>query len=211
MAGYQIIVIKGGERFIEKEMYYEKNPCVLLLIDNMEYVFIYNGSYYFYYTQNGKISTLDIIESYGFKGLEYMASGRGYIWSRVIPVIRRYWLYGSGLDTFPEAFPQDDYVGKYIYSKDPVMIIENAHNMYLGIMIGIGIPGFCIFFLAAVYQLIRSCIALRKKTTMIIMGSLAGMVVFLLTGLFYDGSMFTTPVFAALAGINIFHTGRMEK
>lgn len=47
-----------------------------------------------------------------FKGHERSLSGRGYIWGRTIPLLKKFLLWGSGPDTFTVKFPQTDYVMK---------------------------------------------------------------------------------------------------
>ena len=64
-------------------------------------------------------------------GKEYLGSGRIYIWSRTLPILKKYIVAGSGPDTFAEVFPQNDYVGKAIYANNPARVIEKPHNDYL--------------------------------------------------------------------------------
>ena len=44
--------------------------------------------------------------------MERLGSGRGYIWSRSIPLIKQAGFMGLGADTYPEYFPQNDFKGK---------------------------------------------------------------------------------------------------
>ncbi|MBR4759780.1 MAG: O-antigen ligase family protein, partial [Lachnospiraceae bacterium] len=187
---------------ITDEMELDGNPAVLLEIDGMEFAFVYDGDYYFYITGNGKVTTLDRIEHVSAFGLEHLGSGRVYIWSRVIPRIRRYWIFGSGFDTFPIAFAQDDYVGKAIYSKDPDMIIENAHSMYLGMIMNIGLPGAVLALLLIVFG-VWNIDKTKDKNDVFALVTLTGIVIYLIAGLFYDGNLFVTPIFAMLLGVRI--------
>ena len=71
------------------------------------------------------------IEAVDFHGLETKGSGRIYIWSRTLPLLKKYFFVGSGPDTFYRAFPQNDYVGKEMYADTSARMIEKAHNGYL--------------------------------------------------------------------------------
>ncbi len=221
---------EGCPAEITNETEVDGNPAALIEIDGMKFAFLYDGHYYFYITGNGKVTTLDSVEHVNAFGLEHLGSGRVYIWSRTLPRIRRYRKYGSGFDTFPAAFAQDDYVGKAIYSKNPDMIIENAHSMYLGMMMNMGLPGAVLALL-----LIGSCIwvpgaekhrrgaeADMEKTIaetaadmdagqggqnmekdVFALVTLTGIVIYLIAGLFYDGNLFVTPLFAMLLGVRL--------
>ena len=61
-----------------------------------------------------------------FHGLEYLGSGRLYIWSRILPMLKHDILKGSGPVTFAEVFPQNDYAGKMIYAESTGRIMERA-------------------------------------------------------------------------------------
>lgn len=227
--GENYCVVYDGQEFIEIkqkvlpfDIYSVKNmeePCVLLLVDEMQYVFIYHNKYYFYYNQNGKVTTLDRIESVYVGGFEHLGSGRIYIWSRVLPIIKEFWMTGSGLNTFPEIFPQDDYVAKYIYCKNPNMIIENPHNIYLGVACSMGLPALVIYCIL-IFSLLLSNFKTSKevgkmklyvKYEMLRKGTLAGTLVYIFGGMFYDMSLYTTPIFWVVVGMNIYYNSVLNK
>jgi hypothetical protein len=74
-----------------------------------------------------------------FDGLENLASGRGYIWGRTIPLLTKYYVIGSGPDNYPMAFPQDDFVAKLNAGMDSSMVVDKPHNLYLQTGINTGI------------------------------------------------------------------------
>ena len=86
---------------------------------------------YYYETEWGKADEMVEIPHPNLHGLEYLGSGRLYIWSRILPMLKHYILKGSGPDTFAEVFPQNDYVGKMIYAESTGRIMERAHNDFL--------------------------------------------------------------------------------
>ncbi|MDR1665407.1 MAG: O-antigen ligase family protein [Clostridiales bacterium] len=67
----------------------------------------------------------------GFKGNEDWGSGRGYIWSRAIPLALAHSLLGSGSDSFINEFPQHDVIGKANVYGDPYIMVDKAHNLYI--------------------------------------------------------------------------------
>ncbi|MCL2352735.1 MAG: O-antigen ligase family protein [Firmicutes bacterium] len=67
----------------------------------------------------------------GFEGKELLGSGRGFIWSRTIPLMLDHPLVGSGADTFILAFPQDDIIGKTRYMGNPYILVDKAHNLFM--------------------------------------------------------------------------------
>lgn len=71
-------------------------------------------------------------------GLGKFASNRGYVWSRSIPLLSEYVLFGAGADNYPMVFPQDDYVAKMNIFWNPLTVTDKPHNMYMQIAINTG-------------------------------------------------------------------------
>ncbi len=67
-----------------------------------------------------------------------LANMRGYLWSRTIPLLKKYFFLGSGPDTFIIAFPNDDLVGLY-NSGHINEIITKPHCMYLQVGVQTGV------------------------------------------------------------------------
>ena len=105
---------------------------------------------YVFVNQYGKLDEIQNAPAV-FKGHERSLSGRGYIWGRTIPLLKKSLLWGSGPDTFTVKFPQTDYVmkvntGLNMYQQLPT----KAHSMYLQSALQTGIlSGICLlmFFL----------------------------------------------------------------
>lgn len=63
----------------------------------------------------------EIIETVkGKNEQERIANGRLVVWKKSLPLIKKYWLLGAGLDNFAKVYPQS---GNIIYDK--------AHNVYI--------------------------------------------------------------------------------
>ena len=70
------------------------------------------------------------------KPAEQTGNGRLTVWKNSIPLVKKYWLVGSGLDTFKDAYPN---YGHVVYDK--------AHNVYLQIAVTNGVPALVLFLL----------------------------------------------------------------
>ncbi|GAB6100351.1 O-antigen ligase family protein [Halanaerocella petrolearia] len=88
--------------------------------------------------QNKGYKTGDI-EKWGFVGIERLGSGRGYIWSRSLPMLKDTSFIGFGPDTYALYFPQFDSVGKLITFGTTKIIVDKPHNMYLQVGINTGL------------------------------------------------------------------------
>jgi len=170
---------------------------------------------------NGQITDIVPVESFGFKGKETFASGRGYIWSRAIPLLKNAVFIGYGPDTFAFVFPQNDIVGKLNYGAIWV-IIGKPHNWYLQIALGSGIISLiCLMSVIAWYIAKTLALILRsnckeynhakigpaieesKKQKIISSGILMSVFAYLAAGLFNDSFIAVSPIFWMLLGFGI--------
>ena len=63
------------------------------------------------------------------KEIETIGNGRIGLWKRSLPLVKKYWLTGCGLDNFMNALPRDGTPQKY----------DKAHNIYLQMAITNGL------------------------------------------------------------------------
>lgn len=145
--------LEAGESFSEETEAQETE--ILVKESGAEFFFIHEPGYgYLIYAGNGYYEEAGEIDYIDLHGLESAASGRGYIWSRTIPLMSGARLIsGYGSDNFYLAFPQNDYVGKAQYCDGPNVIIEKPHNTYLLYGVENGIPAM-ISFIALIFFLI---------------------------------------------------------
>lgn len=189
-------------RFMNKE---ETLSCILQLEEGfLEFVKTEEG--YFYRNGDRKLDKMVEIPKLDLHGLEYLGSGRLYIWSRVIPMLKNYLLVGSGPDTFAEAFPQNDYVGKLIYAENPRRVIESAHNDYLtrwvqtGLLSLLALLIFYLWFFKHCFSFYKNC-DLHTKKQQLGFGCFLACICYLTCCFFSDSSLYTTPTFYIFAGI----------
>lgn len=178
-----------------------------LVIQDTEWYFTYiDTEGYVYVNESNCYETLNDIPSWGFEDQYSFGSGRGYIWSRTLPLLKQYMLYGSGPDTFAFVFPQNDRVGKLQYCKERMTVIEGPHNMYLQMAIHTGVSSVIVFILLYSYACIKFLKFMRKKQQLT-MPDILGYACFVATigymvsGLFIDSSIQTSPVFWCLFGL----------
>ena len=210
--------IENNEFIISDERYpkfslgvalYEGINLFYVKIDNHKWFFTnqtLDGTYY-YMNQYGKFDKIITAPHVLFEGYERYASGRGYIWSRTIPLLKKHIILGSGADTFVITFPQNDYVGLYNngYSDQ---LLTKPHNLYLQIGVQTGILSL-IAFLTFYGMYFISSIKLYIKGKYNSYYAQAGMsiliasVTYMVLGLANDSSITVAPVFWTLIGLGI--------
>jgi len=177
-----------------------------------EWVFHYTNAGFLYLTpvstkEHPREIAIKEIPTWGFEGKSDFGSGRGYIWSRSIPMLKSRIFIGSGADTFCYVFPQNDYAGKYSLQHNILMITDKPHCLYLQLGINTG----CISLLAFLGLLVcfaidcikHSCKMKGLKPLAEYVGSAAflGVFGFAATALVDDGSVSTMPLFYSMMAI----------
>jgi len=121
----------------------KKTKKIIKLIIILLLTFVFAGLS-LQYIQNNKFNK-ELKEDYDIftelntitkKPLKEIGNGRLIIWEKSIPLVKKYWLTGCGLDNFKDAFPN---TGNIKYDK--------AHNVYLQIAVTNGIPALIVFLI----------------------------------------------------------------
>lgn len=165
----------------------------------------------FYLNELGVLVDLDNVPAIGWENNQEFGSGRGYIFSRTIPMMKDTLILGHGADTYCLYFPHQDYVGKYnsgTFSKNINIVVDKPHNMYMGMTIGTGgISLLAMLVLWGIYlvQSIRLYIRNRFESFADYAGAaiLFGVCGFLVAGLVNDSTVSTFPMFYGLLGTGI--------
>jgi hypothetical protein len=139
-------------------------------------------------------------------GKEKVGSGRVFIWSRTLPLLKSRMIYGSGPDTFSLAFPQYDHIGKLKTFHNPEIIVDKPHNMYLQMAVNTGVMSLVAFLLLmGVYFTtgLKAYFNSNYETYMekIGVGILLAMAGYCTAGMFNDSLVSVAPVFWGLLGI----------
>ena len=181
--------------------------------ENRVWQFVQTADGYKFINDMGKPVSLREVDRVGNDELLYLGTGRVYIWSRTVPLLKDTILLGRGPDTFMLYFPQDDYVGRYNGSWDLRAVIDKPHNMYLNIAFGSGIISLAAFiaiiglFLAQGFRLYRRRAEAEENdvvpalTGTVGRGILAGVCGFLAAGMFYDAVTPIMPLFWGLLAL----------
>ncbi|QHQ61051.1 hypothetical protein Ana3638_09945 [Anaerocolumna sedimenticola] len=188
---------------------YDNIVCLKVNIDGKDWIFTNQlGDNTFYYLNGkGKFDKIKTADSTFFKGYENFATGRGYLWSRTIPLLKKYVLLGSGADTFVFAFPQQDYVNLHNYGFDG-QLVTRPHNLYLQIGVQSGVVSLIALLVFYLLYFISS-IKLYWKGTFNNFYSQAGVSIFIgtigymIAGLTNDSTITVAPVFWVLIGIGV--------
>ena len=161
---------------------------------------------FFIIGMRNNVYPLEEVESLGFEGKEMLASKRGYIWSRTLPLIKEKPILGYGPDTFAIFFPQHDVVGKFKYFNRSKIIVDKPHNLYLQIGFNTGLIS-----LAAVLILFGSYFFRNLKLyltckfdnyyTEIGLAFLAAFTAYAAAGFFNDSVVSVAPVFWIILGL----------
>ena len=162
---------------------------------------------YFFYSPYGKFTKIETAETAIFTNYSKLASGRGYLWARTIPLLKNYILLGSGPDTFTVVFPQKDYVAasKMGYDK---LTVTKPHDLYLqigtqtGVVSLIAFLGFNIIYLLECLSLYwkKKADSFLKYMGMAIMLAIIG---YLISGIINDSTITVAPVYWCLMGIGL--------
>ena len=189
--------------------YYEDLPIFYVTINNYNWFFTNqtsDGGYY-YLNKYGKLDKIVEAPHAVFSGYEKYASGRGYIWSRTIPLLKKHAILGSGADTFMISFPQNDYVGLYNYGYSD-QLMTKPHNLYLQVAVQTGLLSllaFLVFYAMYFISSVRLYIKGRFKSYYAKVGVaiLVATTSYMVLGLANDSSITVAPVFWTLIGLGI--------
>lgn len=189
--------------------YYDDKIFFYVTINNHNWYFTNqtpDGSYY-YLNYYGKIDKIIPAPHAVFSGYERYASGRGYIWSRTLPLLKDHILLGSGADTFMLKFPHQDYVNLHNYGYGE-QLMTKPHNLYLqmGVQTGVlSLIAFLIFYGMYFISSIRLYIKGKFKSyySQVGIAILVSTISYMVLGLANDSSITVAPVFWTLIGLGI--------
>ena len=189
-------------------LFFQGIPVFYVNIDRKNWTFMYIDGSYYYLNLKGrpdKINNAEYIEGLSNYGKAF--SGRGFIWSRTIPLLKKYILLGSGPDTFTVAFPNDDYVAMYNGGYEDI-IMSKPHNMYLQIAVQTGVLSLICFLVFYIWYFITSfkLYVRADRTRSIVMvgiGILCGTFGYMIVGIINDSMIVIAPLYWVLIGIGL--------
>lgn len=153
-----------------------------------------------YYTELRKVPAIDVNKREG------MGSGRVYIWSRSIPLLKDTIFIGNGADTYALLFPQTDYIGKFKgfgdYKKLSETIVDKPHNLYLQLGINIGIVSLIIYLAINILLIIDLINVLKKgKYSEKAIPFISIIIGYGITMLFNDSTVVVSTIYWSIIGL----------
>lgn len=188
---------------------YEDDWYVYVDMPGADWQFIIDeqaGSYYRHTT--GKLLKLHQVPHVGFKDNPHFGSGRGYIWSCTIPMLRDTIFLGHGADTFLLYYPNDDVAYKYNL-RPPVLnsiYVDKPHNLYLGVGVDTGcvsLAALLVLYAAYLIESLRIYWKQRYTSSLSYIGAgiFLGTIGFLAAAMINDSSVSVMPLFYTLLGM----------
>ncbi|GHV44884.1 polymerase [Spirochaetia bacterium] len=175
-------------------------------ITNWPFAITKNGV--FYENQTGALVPLKKIPHIGWKKNPQFGTGRGYIWSRSLPLLRDTIFLGHGADTFTLYFPHNDYVGQEISNWPRNTFVDKPHDLYLGVFINTG--GLSLVCLLAIFLIyivqsftLYRCEKYEEFCPVAGAGIFIGICGFLAAAITNDSSVSVMPLFYGLLGTGI--------
>lgn len=212
--GQKGLIKVNDPRFIDLEI-----RILPIVGSNKKVIHVKHGPFEFSIGQvAGKFTLWDIIKNVEIPNVEppylfnsdnliRMGSSRGYIWSRAIPMIPKYFFLGAGPDTFPAIYPQHDYIGKYRAFKTTKIIIEKPHNMFLDIALTTGFISLIAFLTFLFFCFKESIPKLFKDSThpLFKLNTLMflGFVGFFTANFFNDSLVSVSTIFWVMLGLSL--------
>ncbi|KRQ87824.1 O-Antigen ligase [Caloramator mitchellensis] len=198
------------ERFTSLKYYltfHDKFPGVRINNGWQDLTLVKTFEGYHILSRNENLIEISRIEKIDFKGKERLGSNRVYIWSRSIPLIKKTALLGFGPDTYAFYYPQNDYIGKYIYFGTTTILVDKPHNMYIQDAINIGILGLIslLFMFIYYFYMGRKLIFNRliDEHHILHISIYFAILAYLIAGVFNDSVVSVAPVFWALFGVGV--------
>lgn len=228
-AGGTVLPLEKGSSFsyvIPEERFSDISISQFPIEDCMSMgITIRNTSWYFsndndageyrYYNIYGKWTNFTVAPSAVFTGRESIATSRGYIWSRTIPLLKKYILLGSGADTFSIVYPNDDYLGMHNCGYTG-QIITKPHNLYLQIGVQTGVLSllaflafYLIYFISSL--LLYSRCKLDSYSSKVGLGIFIGSFGYMISGIINDSMIAVAPVYWVLMGVGISINMQLKK
>lgn len=173
-----------------------------------------DGSYY-YITALGKLDKIESHAALLFDEHGGFASGRGYIWSKTLPLLADTVLVGTGPDTFTAIYPNDDYVDAYNNGYENVYVTR-PHNMYLQIGVQTGVVSLLAIVVFYGIYAVKSFRLYWKRNTKNLeecvgLGIFLGTSGYMLAGIINDSSVTVAPLFWCFLGIGMSINQRIQK
>lgn len=189
----------------------DNSNFIIISIDQQEknWVFRLTNEGVLYNNELGNPIKLESVTPFiGWEDNINFGSGRGYIWSRTLPMMKETVLLGHGADTYCLYFPHQDYTGKYNAGWNINLIVDKPHNMYMGMWTGTGGISVIAFLIILLFYFVQTIKLYWRKdietfSDFVGLGIALGVLGFATSGVVNDSSVSVMPMFYALLGSGI--------
>ncbi|MBQ8279920.1 MAG: O-antigen ligase family protein [Roseburia sp.] len=168
-----------------------------------------DGTYYLITSGSklAKITSESKSEGVLFDQMPSFLSGRGYIWSRSIPMLADTLLLGYGPDNYAVHFPNEDYISALAGGFHNTFV-SKPHNMYLQIAIQTGVPSllaFLAFYLLYFVKSVKLYLTAKfdRLETYAGFGLFLGTIGYIVIGFINDSNLSVAPLFWFLLGTGV--------
>lgn len=186
----------------------EDKPGCIVTVDGKDWIFAQVDGELYYWNNDGHFTKPVNSETYEpLAKYARFASGRGFIWSKTIPLLADTIILGTGPDTFTVTYPNEDYVDAYNNGYEN-QTMTKPHNMYLQMAVQTGVLSlvcFLVFYFWYFFSTIRVLIRVDKSKylALVEIGILCGTFGYMIVGIINDSMVAVAPLFWALTGVGI--------
>ncbi|MCR5388976.1 MAG: O-antigen ligase family protein [Lachnospiraceae bacterium] len=185
--------------------YLEDYIGITVTFDGIDWYFTnqVDGTYMFY-NDFGKFTKMrNIPVSHVFN--EGFSNGRGHIWNRCLPLLKKYIFLGSGANTFVMAYPNDDYINKKYLGTNTVVDVK-AHSFYFGNLVENGIIATLSIVIFYLIYFVKSFKIYRKRQKIdwlygTGLGIYLGSVAYMISSITNDSNVSTAPFYWGILGL----------
>lgn len=164
-----------------------------------------DGTYYYLNPLGNLVKMDDVPSAEWFNDDAF--SGRGFIWNRTIPILKKYIFLGIGANNYILAFPQNDYVirvyrwgvGTYDVKAHCWLMQQWVEN---GLIAVLCLLGFYVWYFIRSVRIYRRA-KLRQGVAWIGFGILIGTLNYMIASLANDSNVNTAPVFWIMMGLGM--------
>ena len=196
--------------FIFTPIQVDESLGFFITIDNTNWFFtnqIGDSGSYCYINNFFRVDKIETAKSAIFTNHTSFASGRGFIWSRTIPLLKDSLILGVGANAFAFVFPHTDYVGYYNNGFANQMLTK-PHSWYLQMGVETGVVSLIAMIIFYLIYFVSS-VKIYYKNSFQNYSSCLGVSIFIATtsymimGISNDSSIVVAPVFWVLIGVGI--------
>ena len=141
--------------------------------------------------------------------------GRGWLWNRTIPLLKKYLFLGVGANNFILAYPQDEYLLQIQKMMAWNTYDNKAHNWLLNEWVENGLPAALCLLAFYIWHFVNSVRIYRKadfkdKTVLLGFGLFLSTLTYMYVSIANDSTVNTAPVFWVILGLS-FSANRIIK